>query len=167
MGHSIGVHNEFINTVYRRHDDSTNEERHSLRGRHSVRTHSPYPHSPYCRVSIPSYRHSRFYIAETVLAIDSIHTLNFIHRDIKPDNLLLDAKVIVPSHLLLYSHTPSYYPIPTFLIQVVQFPFQIIVPARPIPIPPCPVEAVPFPFTCSYSCQSRSHSPIPGSHQAE
>lgn len=33
---------------------------------------------------------ARFYIAETVLAIESIHIHNYIHRDIKPDNLLLD-----------------------------------------------------------------------------
>jgi len=33
---------------------------------------------------------TRFYIAETILAIESIHKLNYIHRDIKPDNLLID-----------------------------------------------------------------------------
>ncbi|TQD94804.1 hypothetical protein C1H46_019597 [Malus baccata] len=33
---------------------------------------------------------ARFYIGETVLAIESIHKHNYIHRDIKPDNLLLD-----------------------------------------------------------------------------
>ncbi|KAJ4774277.1 Serine/threonine-protein kinase CBK1 [Rhynchospora pubera] len=33
---------------------------------------------------------SRFYVAECVLAIQSIHKHNYIHRDIKPDNLLLD-----------------------------------------------------------------------------
>lgn len=33
---------------------------------------------------------ARFYMAQSVLAIESIHKHNYIHRDIKPDNLLLD-----------------------------------------------------------------------------
>ncbi|XP_033118381.1 serine/threonine-protein kinase tricorner-like [Anneissia japonica] len=33
---------------------------------------------------------TQFCIAETILAIHSIHKLDFIHRDIKPDNLLID-----------------------------------------------------------------------------
>ncbi|PPD79141.1 hypothetical protein GOBAR_DD23925 [Gossypium barbadense] len=33
---------------------------------------------------------ARFYVAESILAIHSIHQHNYIHRDIKPDNLILD-----------------------------------------------------------------------------
>lgn len=33
---------------------------------------------------------TRFYAAEIILALESIHRLNYLHRDIKPDNILLD-----------------------------------------------------------------------------
>ena len=33
---------------------------------------------------------AKFYTAELILAIESIHKLDCIHRDIKPDNVLID-----------------------------------------------------------------------------
>jgi len=35
--------------------------------------------------------HTRFYISEMFMAVNSLHELGFIHRDIKPENFLIDA----------------------------------------------------------------------------
>ena len=43
------------------------------------------------RFEIPE-QWARFYCAELTLALDSIHKMNYVHRDIKPDNMLMDAK---------------------------------------------------------------------------
>jgi len=58
---------------------------------------------------------TRFYIAETVAAVSSVHSMGYVHRDIKPDNLLIDAR----GHLKLSdfglstgfrkAHDSSYY----------------------------------------------------------
>uniref|UniRef100_A0A803N1Z7 non-specific serine/threonine protein kinase n=1 Tax=Chenopodium quinoa TaxID=63459 RepID=A0A803N1Z7_CHEQI len=42
------------------------------------------------REDILTEKVAKFYIAQSVLAVESIHKHNYIHRDIKPDNLLLD-----------------------------------------------------------------------------
>lgn len=42
------------------------------------------------REEVLSEEVARFYIAESILAIHSIHQHNYVHRDIKPDNLILD-----------------------------------------------------------------------------
>lgn len=44
------------------------------------------------RKDILSEEESRFYIAETILSIESVHAVNFIHRDLKPDNILIDKE---------------------------------------------------------------------------
>ncbi|KAG6040481.1 hypothetical protein E4U41_000424 [Claviceps citrina] len=58
---------------------------------------------------------ARFYVAEMILAVEEVHRLKYIHRDIKPDNFLVSAS----GHLKIsdfglafdghWSHDVSYY----------------------------------------------------------
>ena len=38
---------------------------------------------------ILSEEEAKFFTAETLLALDSVHKMNYIHRDLKPDNILI------------------------------------------------------------------------------
>lgn len=44
------------------------------------------------RKEILQEEEARFYMSEIVLAIDNVHKLNYIHRDLKPDNVLIDKE---------------------------------------------------------------------------
>ena len=35
---------------------------------------------------------ARFYIAQLVVAVETVHSMDYIHRDLKPDNILIDQK---------------------------------------------------------------------------
>ena len=43
----------------------------------------------FCLIILSSESLARFYTAELVHAVSSVHEMGFIHRDIKPDNVLI------------------------------------------------------------------------------
>lgn len=67
------------------------------------------------RENILDERVARHYVAEMIVCIEEAHRLGFIHRDVKPDNFLIDAR----GHLKVsdfglafdgqWSHDTSYY----------------------------------------------------------
>jgi len=60
---------------------------------------------------------ARFYTAEMVLAVDDVHKMNTIHRDLKPDNILIDryGHVQLSDFGLSKLSENSFYPMSTNL----------------------------------------------------
>ena len=45
---------------------------------------------------------AKFYIAELIQAVSSVHALGYIHRDLKPDNVLLGNTSNHHNHAFIY-----------------------------------------------------------------
>ena len=56
---------------------------------------------------------ARFYTAEMILAVDSVHKLNCIHRDLKPDNILIgkDGHIQLSDFGLAKIADKTFYPL--------------------------------------------------------